>query len=155
MTTETSIAPVHKTLTVQCSVEHAFSTFTDRVGDWWPLPTHSVGGEKSESVRFEPGDTGRLIERLADGTETVWGHILEWDPPNRVRLSWHPGEDCTRTQAHEATEVEVTFEAEGEGTRVELIHRGWERLGERSLEGRDSYDGGWNGVLDLYAAAAA
>jgi uncharacterized protein YndB with AHSA1/START domain len=155
MTTETTIAPVHKTLRVACPVEHAFATFTDRIGDWWPLPTHSLGEDSFESVRFEPGGDGRLIERLADGTETVWGYVLDWDPPNRVRFSWHPGKDCTRTRVDEATEVEVTFAPEGDGTRVELVHSGWERLGERALEGRASYDSGWDPVLELYRAAAA
>ncbi len=57
MTTETTIAPVHKTLAVACAVEHAFATFTERIGDWWPLPNRSLGGDTSQSVRFETGET--------------------------------------------------------------------------------------------------
>jgi len=155
MTTETTIAPVHKVLSVRCAVEDAFVTFTDRIGDWWPLPTHSMGGARSESIRFEAGAQGRLVERLANGSETVWGYVLDWDPPNRLRISWHPGKDCTRTQVHEATEVEVTFSPEDGGTRVELVHRGWERLGERAPEARESYHGGWDPVLELYREAAS
>ncbi len=155
MTTETTIAPVHKTLTVGCSVEQAFATFTERIGDWWPLPTHSVGEAGSRGVRFDAAEGGRLVESLADGGETVWGYVLDWNPPHRLRISWHPSRDCSRTQVHEATEVEVTFEAEGDGTRVELVHSGWERLGERALEARESYNEGWNAVLDLYELAAA
>jgi uncharacterized protein YndB with AHSA1/START domain len=155
MTTETTIAPVQKILTVDCSPEQAFATFTERIGEWWPLPTHSLGGPKSESVRLEPGAEGRIVERLADGSETVWAYMLDWDPPHRLRFSWHPGRDCTHTQVHEATEVEVSFSPEGNSTRVELVHRGWERLGERALEGRASYDSGWDPVLDLYRHAAS
>lgn len=153
MTTQTTIAPVHKTLNVACSVEQAFATFTERIGDWWPLATHSVDGERSQSVRFEPGVDGRLVELLADGTEAVWGYILDWDPPNGLRFSWHPGIDCVRTEVHEVTDVEVTFAPEGDGTRVELVHSGWERLGERGIQGRESYNTGWDPVLDLYRSA--
>ncbi len=155
MTTETTIAPVHKTLNVACSVEQAFATFTERIGDWWPLPTHSVDEEASRGVRFDQAGGGRLVETLANRTETVWGYVLDWDPPHRLRISWHPGRDCSRTQAHEATDVEVTFAPEGDGTRVDLIHRGWERLGERALEARENYNEGWNPVLDRYERAAA
>jgi uncharacterized protein YndB with AHSA1/START domain len=155
MTTETTIAPVVKTLTVRCSPPHAFATFTERIADWWPLRTHSMGGERAESVRVEPGIDGRIVERLADGTETVWAHMLEWDPPQRLRFSWHPGRDCSRTQIDEATEVEVTFTGEGDGTRVELVHRGWERLGDRAVAARESYHTGWDPVLDLYQDAAS
>ena len=49
------------------------------------------------------------------------------------------------------TEVEVTFTPEGERTRVDLEHRGWERLGEAAEFKRTEYEAGWDGVLDLYA----
>jgi uncharacterized protein YndB with AHSA1/START domain len=154
MTTETTIAPVRKTLTVNCSVEHAFATFTDRIGDWWPLPTHSLGEANAASVRFEAGLDGRLVERLSDGTEEVWGYVLDWDPPHRVRFSWHPGKDRSRTRVDEATEVEVTFAPDAGGTRVELVHRGWERIGELAPAARESYSSGWNPVLERYEGAA-
>jgi uncharacterized protein YndB with AHSA1/START domain len=154
MMTETTIPPVRKVLTVECSPEHAFATFTERIAAWWPLPSHSVGGSDAESVRVEPGAEGRIVERLNDGTETVWAYMLDWDPPRRLRFSWHPGQDCSRTHVHEATEVEVTFTPVGDSTRVELVHTGWERLGERGIEGRASYDEGWDPVLELYRTAA-
>jgi uncharacterized protein YndB with AHSA1/START domain len=155
MTTETTIAPIVKTLSVGCSPAHAFATFTERIADWWPLRTHSMGQERAESVRVEPGIDGRIVERLADGTETIWAYMLDWDPPQRLRFSWHPGSDCSRTRIDEATEVEVTFTPEGDGTRVDLVHRGWERLGERAATARGNYDTGWDPVLDLYVQAAS
>jgi hypothetical protein len=48
------------------------------------------------------------------------------------------------------TEVEVRFLQEGSGTRVELEHRGWERLAEGGAAKRDDYDGGWDFVLGKY-----
>jgi uncharacterized protein YndB with AHSA1/START domain len=150
---ETAIEAVRKTITVSCSLERAFETFTEGIGTWWPLPTHSVDGDRSRGVYFEPGPDGRLVERLASGGEAVWGYVLAWDPPHRLVFSWHPGVDCARTQVHEATEVEVRFTADGEQTRVQLEHRAWERLGERARASRESYDTGWEPVLAKYVQA--
>ena len=39
---------------------------------------------------------------------------------------------------------------EAEGTRLTLVHTGWEALGDAAAEARQGYDGGWAGVLDRY-----
>lgn len=153
MTAKTSAEPVRKIVRVACPVDHAFRVFTEEVGSWWPVASHSVGGESS-TVRFEPGPEGRLVETLDDGRERVWGWVLDWDEPHGFLISWHPGEDCARTQVNEATEVEVTFSPDGDGTRLELVHRGWERLGDRAPAAQDGYDTGWTFVLARFVAAA-
>jgi hypothetical protein len=43
---------------------------------------------------------------------------------------------------------------EPDHTRVELEHRGWERLGDLADQARSSYEGGWPGVLDRALACA-
>ena len=49
-----------------------------------------------------------------------------------------------------ATELEVRFLPEGDGTRVELEHRGWEDVTEEAPAKRESYDTGWDHVLGIY-----
>ena len=52
--------------------------------------------------------------------------------------------------------MEVRFSAEGAGsTRLDLEHRGWERLGDRAVEARSGYDSGWPQVLERYADVVA
>jgi hypothetical protein len=53
------------------------------------------------------------------------------------------------------TEVEVRFLPDGDGTRVELEHRGWERVGAESAEVREAYGSpqGWVTTLNVFAAA--
>ena len=92
---------------------------------------------------------GRLFERTLSGEEHVWGTITAWEPPNRVVYSWHPGRGEETAQ-----EVEVTFKAEGDGTRVRIRHYGWETLGDRLDETVASYDEGWNLVIRRYLEAA-
>ncbi|MGH7820177.1 MAG: hypothetical protein ACREQ9_10415 [Candidatus Binatia bacterium] len=54
--------------------------------------------------------------------------------------------------------MEIRFVAEGkDGTRVELEHRHLERYGARRDEIRGIFDsdGGWQGLLDAFAARAS
>ena len=71
--------------------------------------------------------------------------MLAWEPPARFAMTWYPGSD-----ASQATELEVRFAAEGDGTRVDLVHSGWEILAERAQESRGGYDDGWVEVLGHY-----
>jgi hypothetical protein len=51
--------------------------------------------------------------------------------------------------------VEVRFTAvDPLHTRVELEHRGWERLGDQGNRARAGYEDGWPRVLDAFAGAA-
>ena len=52
------------------------------------------------------------------------------------------------------TELEVRFTRQGEGTLVELEHRGWEGLGEIAEEARASYGTGWIPTLARFQEAA-
>lgn len=144
----TRLEPVVREVTVPAPPEAAFRRFTEGIGEWWPLATHSVGEETAETVTF-PGQTGgQIVERTRGGAEHVWGTVTAWEPPGRVVFTWHPGR-----AAETAQEVEVTFEADaGGGTRVTLVHGGWERLGEGAAEQRDRYVSGWKLVLERYAA---
>jgi hypothetical protein len=54
------------------------------------------------------------------------------------------------------TEVEVTFTADGDGTRVDLEHRDLERMGEKAEAMRETVSGpgGWPALLQLFANEA-
>jgi uncharacterized protein YndB with AHSA1/START domain len=158
MEQQTAIEPVRRSVTVRATPARAFEVFTEGFGSWWPLEVHSIAvddpepgreGEVPVTAGIEPREGGRIVERMADGTELSWGHVAAWEPPHRLVLSWNP----SRTDRPH-TEIEVTFTAEGDGTRVDLEHRGWERLGPRGAEVREGYASGWVGTLDRFASAA-
>ena len=145
MSTQAADLVVRKSLTVAAPLERAFEVFTERMGAWWPFASHSIHGEEVESLVFE-GREGGSVHEVARGGETApWATVLAWEPPTRVLLSWHVNPQ------NPATEVEVTFAPEGEGTRVVLEHRGFERLGDRGEIGRGNYDEGWEYVLGRFA----
>ena len=146
------VAPVRHSVTVGRPAEVAFRIFTDRLGAWWPLETHSIAsdrrlGRAAVGATVEPRVGGRVYETLSDGTESDWATVLVWEPPKRFVLEWGPNPDRPAR-----TEVEVTFSPTDEGCVVAVEHRGWERLGGEAAAAREGYDAGWPRVLSFYAA---
>jgi uncharacterized protein YndB with AHSA1/START domain len=146
----TSIEPVRKSVTVPAAPQRAFELFTAHIQEWWPLATHSVGLQNAVGVAFGEGVGGEIVETLADGTTSVWGTVIHWEPPHRVAFTWHAG-----TPQTEATRVEVTFTEDGAGgTVVRVVHSGWERRPDGASV-RDGYDSGWEPVISSFAETAA
>jgi Activator of Hsp90 ATPase homolog 1-like protein len=144
MATQT-IEAIRKSVTVALPASRAFVVFTDEISTWWPLASHSYGGEKTTKAVFEPREGGRVYEVQADGTQADWATVTEWDPPNGFVLDW---KICPST-------VEVRFVERNGSTRVELEHRGWERAGDGAEAMRANYDGGWDFVLGQLVGKAA
>jgi uncharacterized protein YndB with AHSA1/START domain len=149
MNKQTSELVITKSVTVEAPLEHAFRVFTEEIHTWWPLRTHAVDTDQSDMVILEGRGGGRLFERTPAGDEHLWGTVVVWDPPHRVGYSWHPGRGEETSQ-----EVDVTFTPADEGTRVDIRHWGWEKLGERLDETVASYEEGWDMVLGNYVEAA-
>jgi uncharacterized protein YndB with AHSA1/START domain len=153
--TEQATLSARTTVTVGATPERAFDVFANGFATWWPLDSHHIGEQDAVDVMIEPHLGGRWYERAADGAECDWGFVTAYEPPRRLLLAWHlnPDWDFDPDPAH-ATEVEVTFEPDGDRTVVTLEHRGFEVLGERGPVVRDSVSrpGGWVDLLETYAA---
>jgi uncharacterized protein YndB with AHSA1/START domain len=143
------LEPVRRSVSVKTGVEESFRIFTARISEWWPKSRFSISGERTERVVLDPKAGGDVYEIRDDGQSFPWGKVLVWEPPARLVLSWHPGSDPAS-----ATEVELRFTAEGAGTKVDLEHRDWTKLGERAAVVRESYQGGWATVLDAHFVPA-
>ena len=151
-----TIAPVRRSVFVAVPPERAFRVFAEGFAGWWPA-SHSVLDAEQAGAYIEPAAGGRWYERGVDGKECDWGRVLAYEPPDRLLLSWHldqefePDPDPSR-----AGEVEVTFTREGDGTRVVLEHRGFERRADGGAQVAESVagEGGWSGLLVAYAEAA-
>jgi uncharacterized protein YndB with AHSA1/START domain len=142
------IEPIRLSFEVACPVELAFETWAVETSRWWPA-SHTVSGESGLEVRFEQRPGGRIFERRRDGREHDWGAVTAWEPPHRLVYQWH-----LKVDPVEATEVEIRFSPVGaETTRVEIEHRGWERVAAGGRERRDANRGGWGSLLPHYADA--
>jgi uncharacterized protein YndB with AHSA1/START domain len=154
--TQTTEAVRH-TVTVPLGPEAAFALFTERFGDWWPKNSHHIADKDCAAVFVEAREGGRWYERSVDGSECDWGYVREVSRPERILLTWQldPAWSFDPDPA-KATEVEVTFEPEADGTRVTLEHRGFEVHGDAGPALRDSVsgDGGWRTLLERYRSTA-
>jgi hypothetical protein len=158
---------VSKSIWVKRSVDDAFRLFTDQIGSWWPLKEgfsyaasrgktsgipweHPSGGSRSRprpGIFLEARVGGRFYERFVDGTEYEVGRVIACEPPRRFVVTWKSPD------WEGPTELEVRFEPEGAGTRLELEHRGWE-IGPKAQASMKNFEGGWVTVLARYASAA-
>jgi uncharacterized protein YndB with AHSA1/START domain len=144
------IEPLRLSFTVACPAEHAFTTWTAKASSWWP-PEHTGSGLTGSQIVFEPRVGGRVFERTIEGSELEWGEVTAWEPPRRLAYRWH-----IRADRSDATDVEILFhKVHDASTRVEIEHRGWERLGVKAAPWREANNNGWNGVLPAYRAALA
>ncbi len=142
------IEPLEVSVVVQCDAAHAFAVFTASTSLWWPV-SHSVSHQPGLAVTFEPRTGGRLFERAPDGTEFDWGEITLWDPPQRLAYLWHLGADRSL-----ATQVRIEFVSlTADSTRVEIMHSGWDGLGDLGPARRDRNQRGWGGLLPHFVAA--
>jgi uncharacterized protein YndB with AHSA1/START domain len=141
--------PLTLSFDVDCPVEHAFKVWTTDIGSWWPVD-HTVSGDADTTVVLQSGVGGRIFERTAGGVELEWGEVTVWEPPNRLSYLWHIGSERAG-----ATEVDIRFLPIGESTRVEIEHRGWQRLGRAADERRARNMGGWQALLPHYRTAVS
>jgi hypothetical protein len=145
------LEPIRKSVTVRRTPAEAFEIFTAKMASWWPLAGYSIHLTESATCGIEPRVGGHVFEVSQHGERCVWGTVLAWDPPRRFSMTWHPGREPDTAQ-----EVEVSFTAVSDGTRVDLEHRGWNERGAAGGESRERYDRGWRVVLEeLYAKACA
>jgi uncharacterized protein YndB with AHSA1/START domain len=143
------IEPIRLAFDVDAPPAHAFDVWTSRISQWWPAD-HTVTAAPGLTVVLEPRPGGRIFERTLAGDEHDWGEVTVWEPPSRLVYLWH-----LRRDRADATEVEIRFlDRAGEGTRVEIEHRGWEALGADGEDWRDRNHGGWATLLPHYIAAA-
>lgn len=145
-----AIDPVAKTLELGVTPDRAFDLFVNGMGRWWPLRTHSVSTDDASDVRVDGRVGGSLREVTGDGVEHEWGIITIYEPGARIQFTWHPG-----LPEEASTNVDVRFDAIGSGTRVTLVHSGWEARGGDAQTVRDSYESGWDLVLAPYTETLA
>lgn len=143
------LAPIRKSITVTCSPAAAFELFTGGIARWWPYQRFSVSEARTTTCVLEPREGGRVYEVRDDGETFDWGKVLVCDPPRRLVLNWHPGSEPAMAQ-----EVEFRFAETGGGTRVDLEHRDWDKLGDAAAAAHGNYDGGWETVLGEFRDAA-
>ena len=137
-----TVPPIVKSVVVRAAPKRAFELFAGELARWWPLAQFHTGPDPVDCT-IEPRAGGRVFERSADGRETSWGTVVAYEPPHRLAFSWVVGLAAGQDQL-----IDIRFAPEGGGTRVELTHSGWEKLGDRAAALREGYDRGWAALIE-------
>jgi uncharacterized protein YndB with AHSA1/START domain len=148
-----AIESVRREIVVPVSAERAFTVFTAGMTSWWP-PQHHIGSAPIEEIVIEPHEGGRWFTRHADGTETSTGHVVAWEPGERLVITWQIGADW-KYHVDLVTTIEVRFVAESsDRTRVLLEHRDLEAYGADAEKMRETFEqpGAWEATMAAYAA---
>jgi uncharacterized protein YndB with AHSA1/START domain len=112
-------------LRIKAPPARVFEAFTRDIALWWePNNLFRLTPRGDGVLSFEEGPNGRLISTLDNGRVFEVGKITAWEPPHRLAFTWR---QATFTD-NQLTQVEVTFEAVGEETRVSVEHRGWDSV---------------------------
>jgi uncharacterized protein YndB with AHSA1/START domain len=141
-----TLPPIERSISVSWDQAEAFRRFAFDFAKWWPTRTHSIGGPRLRRVVLEPHVGGRIYEELDDGRRFQWGRILEWEPPGRLKFTFHPSREPENAQ-----DVAVRFTPEGTGTRLTLVASNWENWGKDAEKARKGYYAGWGYVLNVWA----
>jgi uncharacterized protein YndB with AHSA1/START domain len=112
---------------VEVPPAEAFRVFTEEIDAWWRRGLRYRLGRQRSVVHLEPRLGGRLFESFETSNgDRVFetGHVLIWQPPERVVLEWR----AVNFAPSERTEVDVQFQSSPSGTLVTVRHRGWSQL---------------------------
>lgn len=111
----------------------------------WFTPME-VAEPVAADIDLRVGGRYRIVLRAVDGEcHDVGGEYREVQPARRLVFTWAWASTPTRVSL-----VSVDFEAEGDGTRLTLIHA---RFFDR--DALERHRGGWNTVLDHLVADCA
>lgn len=100
----------------------------DRLLEWWPQLT------------LEPEVGGGFLEIWSDGDQQekrTTGTVTAWEEEQLIELDW--SDDGWGFQ----TEVSIALSPEGSGTRIAIVHSGFEAAGPRGAELSRAHQDGW------------
>jgi DNA-binding transcriptional ArsR family regulator len=154
------LRPLRASVIVTAGQDAAFTTFTRRLGAWWPHQFH-LGPVEPVVIGLEPRPGGRWYQRAADGTRQDWGRVLVWNAPRCFLVTWEVDNRWRHDPdpAH-ASELEVRFRPEREGDRssptvVSVEQRNFDRLaGGRDIRNALAAGDCWRVLLQRFARQA-
>jgi len=139
---------VEKSIVIAASPERVWRAWTDEISRWWVKP-YFIDPERALGLVIEPHAGGRFVEKWGDdGVGYLLGHVIEWLPPQRLAFTWTEND-----WSGVSTVVSVKFHEEGRGTRVTLVHEGFDRVPDGAGQ-RSSYESGWGDLLGKCQAYA-
>jgi uncharacterized protein YndB with AHSA1/START domain len=146
---------VRAAVAVKAPPERAFDAFTKEFGDWWIAEYTWSGPEALGRIGIEPREGGLCYEIGPYGFRVDWGRVLVWEAPRLLVFTWQISpERVPEPDPARGSEVEVRFAPNGGGTRVDLVHRHFDRHGDGAQAYRGGMSVGWEQLLARFAEHA-
>jgi len=123
--------------------ERVFDAWTNPevLREWWAAAPNMEPGDAQVDLR--EGGRYRLSMRTAAGEEyVVGGEYTEVRRPERLAYTWSWEGDPEQMAGSAETLVEVDFVEDGDGSEVNLTHRGF-----ANAEIREQHAQGWRGCF--------
>jgi uncharacterized protein YndB with AHSA1/START domain len=151
MESRTDPPEVRATAHVSAPPSRAFHQFTNGLGDWW-LPEYTWSGpEVLGRIGVEPREGGLCYELGPYGFRLDWGRVLVWEAPRLLVFTWQISpERVPEPDPARASEVEVRFAPDGAGTRIDLVHRHFDRHGDGGATYSAAMSVGWQQLLGRF-----
>jgi uncharacterized protein YndB with AHSA1/START domain len=137
--------PIVHTYPLACSAERSFTTYVERIGEWWH-PDYTLDAGAFSGAVIEPGMGGRVRATFTDREDDVWGEVRTWDPPRRIVHSF-----ALAQSAESPSEVSVTFDPTDAGCVMTFVHGGWNQM-SAAYRGKFTE---WPLILDRFVALLA
>ncbi|MBL1419642.1 MAG: SRPBCC domain-containing protein [Alphaproteobacteria bacterium] len=135
--------PFIKTMRITCSIEHAFTTFTQQINLWWP-PNHRKF--EGSTIKLETHIGGSFYEVAPDGQQAILGEVLSLNPPFDITYTWNPGKITKPTQ------VTISFTQDDDETIMQVTHiEADSALGDKWPQRLTLFTRGWQAVFTAYA----
>lgn len=135
--------PIKLTYDVPVSQAAAFYLFVGEFGSWWP-PLHSTSPARYESAGIQARVGGAATFTVA-GVAEAWGEVLAINPPLEIVIA-----SRMRGEGECPSRIVVTFADSEWGTRVTLVHSGWDKRNE-TVRGRYA---SWPLIMSHYVSYA-
>ena len=132
------IEDIRHGIDIEASVERVWQVLTgEGLVERW-LGCLGYRAEPGQIFYMQPDPAKRAAGDTQGATHC---ELLTLEPPRLMAFSWY-FPDTPRTR------VEIRVSPSGAGSRVELVHGGWDQFDEAQIKGiRDMLDGGWSSAV--------
>ncbi|MGK2740132.1 SRPBCC domain-containing protein [Tepidicaulis sp. LMO-SS28] len=120
-------AAVRVSIEIAVAPDELFQIFVEDVDLWWKRgPSHRFFPPWEGTLRFEKNGETRLVQQDEENPKRrhVIGKVLVWQPGTHLAFEFR----LPNFSPEQVTRVDVAFMPTETGTRLELLHTGWETL---------------------------
>jgi hypothetical protein len=146
------MADIKKTIVVNGSPAEAFRIFVHEIHHWWPH-AYTWSQDALVEMRIEAQPGGLCTEIGPHGFRCDWGRVIQWVENEKIGFLWQisPRREPV-PQPEKASEVQLSFDAQGDHSHVERMHDHFERHGEGSKQYKEMMGSayGWPYILECY-----